>query len=1168
MQATFRSKLMLIVGTTVLAFLLVTLGGVLIGAREARELADIEGRLVPRLELGPKLGAEFERLRQSIRDAVAAQDMDGLEAASAIKNELLERIGSAGSEISRQESVPLRAAIEDYYATAMDVSRRLIRGETGEVLPEAMRAMQKKQEVALTLLSRATELDRHELAASFTAVRSAADGARRFYLVIGLAALGTVGALSLWLSRGMLRTLSDLSEGFARFGKGDFSRPVPVAVGDELGKVAKEANQMAESLSRHARERDREDWLKSGLAGLSDELRGELDPDEACRRTLRYLVKRVEALAGAIYLRGADGAFLLSGHEGLGAKTDAEPVPSFLAGEALVGRAATSEEIVVIRDPPAGYLRIRSALGEAPPAAIVLVPFVRAGRISGVVELAFFTPCSDSVLEFLASVRELVVVTVEAAQSRAALRTVLEETRQQAERLGVQEEKLLRNNHELLMQQDELQRANEELEAQRRTLAEQNTELEQARWRVQEKAQELAKASEYKSQFLANMSHELRTPLNSMLLLSHLLTQNEARNLTPKQVEYAKTVHSAGTDLLGLINQLLDLAKIEAGRQEVYIDSVRLADIAEQARRLFLPLAAEKNLALVVEVSRDLPDSISTDGQRVERILTNLIGNAIKFTDHGQVRLDVGRPAPRTKFAKNALSPEKAIAFTVSDTGVGIPLESQETVFAAFEQLESRTNRRHGGTGLGLAIARESAILLGGELKVESEPGKGSRFTLYLPERPALLAAEFGPGDAHESPSRAPRTVDDDRASLAPSDVHLLVVEDDPVLAEHLVELIRARKLRAVVASSGSEALRLARECQPQGIILDVKLPDLDGFTVMARLKRDPATSNIPVHFMSAVDTPERGLALGAVGYLTKPATRGELVDMVRTLAPMSDSPGRVLVVEDDREMGESLIKLLSGEHLEAEHVTSARSALEALTREEFGCMILDLGLPDMDGLGLLETIESRPDAHKPPVVVYTARALTNEETRRIEAYVEAVVLKDSHSERRLLDEIRLFIRHVEHGLPETPPSRRSEHPLANVSLSGKKILVADDDMRTVYALSALLDGAGAEVLVADNGLEALEVLSKNPDLHGVLMDMTMPEMDGYDAMRRLRQEARFRSLPVIALTAKAMKGERERCLEAGASDYIAKPVDGPRLLSTLGSWLGGAAKDDLGPAG
>jgi signal transduction histidine kinase/DNA-binding response OmpR family regulator/HAMP domain-containing protein len=1143
-------RLLLIVGTTMLAFALVIFAGQSTNRRQSRDLTELESRLVPRLEVGPRLEAEFERLRQSFKDAVAAQDPEALEAAAAHKQKLYDGITAAGRAIDPAEAAHLRRAIESYYALAYDVSKRLIGGESGEALPDAIAEMQTMQEQVSAVLQRATRLDRRQLAEGFAVVSRANDHGRRLQLAIGFAALGVVIVLSLWSSRSMLRGLARLSRGFERFGAGDFSQPIPVNSRDELGSVAADANQMAESLRRHGEERDRSEWIKAGQVSLSEELRGEPTQAEACARALTFLVQRVGAMAGALYLRGEDGVLRLASHYGLTLESEARPRESFRIGEGLVGRAATKPELLVIDEPPQDYLRIRSGLGEGSARSLVFLTLSRLEKVVGVVELALFVPCSAAKQEFLNAVRDSIAVTLEVASSRAALRELLEETRQQAERLTIQEEELRENNQELQVQQEGLREANTELEAQRQALKQRNTELEQVRGAIQQKAEELAKVSAYKSQFLANMSHELRTPLNSMLLLSNLLWRNETATLTEKQVEYASTIHSAGKDLLGLINQLLDLAKIEAGREELQIESVPLETLAAHVRRVFAALAADKGLTLVVETEAGLPASIATDRQRLERILINLVGNALKFTERGEVALRILRPPLDVRFKKPDLVRDKCIAFAVSDTGIGIASEAQERVFAPFEQIDSRSDRRYGGTGLGLAIARESAQLLGGELQLESVPDKGSTFTVYVPEEGRQMAAMAQDGARAQS-DHAARAVPDDRASLTPLQAHLLVIEDDAIFAEQLVDIIHGRRLKALVAKTGEEGIQLARQHRPQGIILDVRLPDIDGWTVMERLREDPATKDIAVHFMSAIDAPERAFALGAAGYTTKPAALDDLANVVEALAPSSVQSGRILVIEDSSSDAESILQLLRAATIEARHVTSAAHAIDALKAERFRVVILDLGLPGMDGVGLLEALKSQDAAEVPPVIVYTGRQLSKEETRRIEPFAAAVILKDGHSEHRLLDEVRLFVQHVGDALPKNErPAAKQRTP--DVSLSGKRILVADDDMRTVYAVSALLRGKGAEVLTADTGRDALKVLDRNPDVDGILMDIMMPEMDGYEAMRQLRQQPRFAALPVIALTAKAMADEEQRCLGAGATQYLAKPVDSELLLASL----------------
>jgi CheY-like chemotaxis protein len=1156
LQLSFRAKLTLIIGTTALGFILMLGGGALSSRQQNSQLDIVEGRLVPRLELGPRLQSSFEHLRQSMQDAVAAEDISALDATRQSKNALLGLIAGAQDVIPAADSASLRHAINDYYGVAFDVSRRLIRGEGGESIVDAMGDMRARHQEAARLVELSAGLDRSELSRGFAAVRASNREMIRNIIGVASACFAAVLILALWVSRGALRTVSDLSKGFARFALEDFSQPIPVLSTDELGEAARAANRMAAALQKLAADRDHAGWIRAGIDELSEKLRGDPSPAFAATGSIASLCKKVGAGIGLFYLGDQTGQLQLAGHYGLGDGESAKAT-SFRAGEGLVGQACLGEDLSIIDEPPADYFRVRSGLGEMVPRALVFVPLRWRSRAVGVLELGLIAPCSDRCRELLMAVRELLAVRLDALYARELERELLSRTQEQAERLATQEEELRASNTELSIQQNELRETNQLLKAQRGTLTEQNAELELMRRGLEEKARELQKVSTYKSQFLANMSHELRTPLNSMLLLSHLLSENESGNLTDKQVDYSRTIHSAGKDLLSLINQVLDLAKVESGRQEVSLEPVDLREIGVQVLRTFEAMAKERGLRLSVSQAPELPATFITDRQRLERILINLIGNAIKFTSVGSVTLEIGRPSPGA-LRERAFVPERWLAFAVTDTGIGVATADHERVFAPFEQVESRSNRRYGGTGLGLAIARESAQLLGGALTLASERGQGCTFTLYLPEAPEGYERRLPVADA--APARG--EVLDDRAGIEADEPYLLLIEDDRAFTELLVDIIHARHFKVIVANTGEEGLRLARERRPIGIVLDVKLPDISGWSVMEHLRHDACTRSIPVHFISGVDAPERGLALGAVGYLTKPTTRSELIEVVQGLhRPSSDGPSKILLVEDDLVESESLMTVLAREGLAAKLVNSAEAALVELGQERFGCMILDLGLPDMDGLGLLEAMRARPELGHPPVVVHTARSLTKDEVRRIESYAKTIVLKDGGSKERLLDEVRLFAQHVSAELPRAKHGVLLEPSASDVSLVGKKILLAEDDMRTVYALSALLRAKGAEVVVAETGREALDLLLQHPDVHGVLMDIMMPEMDGYEAMRELRAQDCFRDLPVIALTARAMKGERERCLEVGASDYLSKPVDPAQLLAKLDTWLsrGGA---------
>jgi CheY-like chemotaxis protein/signal transduction histidine kinase len=1183
MRLTFRAKLLLIFGATGFAFALVIAVSTLIGVGESRRLGDLESRLLPKLELGPQLEGEFSNLARHLQNAVAAQDNEILGESRGLFAALTRHVNDARAVLDAGAADALLAKLEKYYTVAYEVSRRWVAGETGEPIIEATAGMQTLQAEADLALKKATRLDRQELTDNFAAARAARVNAQRWRLAISLASLAFVLVLTIWFSRDVLRVVENISTGFSRFGRGDFTHPIVVRSGDELGTLAREANQMAASLQRLGQERDHTDWLKTGQTGLAHELRGELEPEEVAERAVRFLSAYIRAPLGALYFGDAQRTFRLLGRCSLASTTgDAPTVHSFRAGEGLLGQAALQQDIAVIDEVPAEYLRVSSGTGEGQPRGLLLVPLLHLGKVKGVLELATFRAFMPEARELLSTVRETLVIALEVAQARTSMRELLAETQRQAQRLSGQEQELRANNEELQAQQEELRQTNDELDLQRKRLEQQNHELEEARRSLQQKAAELTTVSAYKSRFLANMSHELRTPLNSMLILSDLMARNEGANLTDKQVEFCRTIHGAGKDLLALINQVLDLSKIEAGKQQVQIEAVELSEIVQHLRRIFEPMATDKGLAFVAELEPGLPATIRSDRQRLDQILTNLLGNAIKFTTQGRVTLQVRRPGADARLRRADLAPDRAIALIVSDTGVGIAAKDQDLVFAPFERLETKADRRYGSTGLGLSIARELAALLGGELHLDSTPGKGSTFTCYLPfEGPAKEAAENGQDDGHDGPegeenqdSRSPTsdaasasrvplpmpiTVRDDRDSLQSGTAHLLVIEDDPRFAEILAGIIHARGFKAVVATSGAEGLELARRHHPAGIILDVKLPDRTGWTVMEQLRSHAETQAIPVHFLSAVDAPERGWAMGAIGYLTKPASHRELVSMVQTLAPTAGShPHRILVLEENADRAQSLKQLLASDGLEAVQVKSMAEAFSAMTSERFVCLVLDVALPDMSGLEFLEALKRRDDLERPPVVVYTGRALTKDETRRIEEYAQAVVLKEGRSSERLLEEIRLFIHHLERRLPrehrQRPRLMRDEP-----DFRGKKMLVVDDDMRTVYALSALLRTKGVEVLMADTGRAALETLKKHSGVDAVIMDVMMPEMDGYEAMRLIRQEPRYSALPVIALTAKAMKGERERCLEAGASDYLSKPVDNEELVSLLANWLGPA---------
>ncbi len=1160
MRITLRTKLTAIMLVSAIAMVVIIVTGNIISTRVSAQLVAIRDRFLPRLELGPELRTRFEKVRLGLQNSVSSQDLDALAETRQQADQFLSRLSTARPFLDPGVTEALQSDFEHYYRVASDLSRRLIGGETGEAVVESMAAMQSRQKQVAERLEAATAFDQKALSAAFGLAGAALATGSRVRMLTSLVCLLLVVLFILWLSRELVRSTTELVTGFHRFGKGDFARPIRVLSQDEIGDAANRANEMADSLKRLSAERDDNDWLKAGVAGLHNELRGELELEEVANRAVSFLAGYLKAPAGALYCATADSVLELTGAHARGSVAGAQPA-RFKFGEGLVGQAAVGRELVVITDVPADYLKIGSGLGEASASILVLVPLTRLGSVTGVIELAFFAAPSRLMLDLLRLAAENVAIAIEVARARAATRVLLAETRKQAARLSEQEQELRANNEELTAQQEELRQTNDELaeqagvlEAQRRTLEASNSELDQARRRLEQKAGELATVSDYKSQFLTNMSHELRTPLNSMLLLSDLLAENRSGNLTDKQVEFARTVHSSGRDLLALINQVLDLAKIEAGKQDLTIQAAPPSRFVDYARRTFGPMARQKGLSFKAEAAPDLPENIQTDPQRLEQILNNLLGNAIKFTERGEVSLSIVRSPDATA---------NRVDFVVTDSGPGIAQEHQERAFQPFEQVDTGSDRRHGGTGLGLAISRELAEVLGGHLGLHSRPGAGSTFTLSLPLMgPPVEKAEAKPnrerapthsnGAPVARPVESPRARDDERAP----ETYLLIVEDDPVFAKLLAGVVEEMGLQCRVAPTGGEGLQMARARHPSGIILDVKLPDVDGFRVMEALRADPDTAAIPVHFVSAVDAPERGISLGAVGYLTKPASRQQLNDMIRALKTRDLGRGsKVLLLEHDVVFAESMRDVLAKENLETRRVTSADEALAAIAGESFACVVLDLSWPDLDALGFLKTLENQKGLGKPSILVHTDRPLTKPEVQALQAYTDAIVLKEGDAAERIMHEIRLFARRLGVGTVRSRSPVPSLHPV-DVDLEGRKVLVVDDDMRTVFALSALLRARGMEVVVADAGGVALQMLDADPDIELVLMDIMMPEMDGYETMRRIRAVPRLQRLPIVALTAKAMKGEKEKCIEAGASDYLSKPIDGPSLLRKMQTFL------------
>jgi signal transduction histidine kinase/CheY-like chemotaxis protein/CHASE3 domain sensor protein len=930
--------------------------------------------------------------------------------------------------------------------------------------------------------------------------------------------------------------------------------------------------------ARDFRARQRETWLRSGQIGLSELMRGDQPLDRLGDNVLKFLAQFLGAQVGAVFV--AEG-----GHFRRVAGFAIPPgIDVIRPGDGLAGQAVKDNRTLHVREVPAGYLPIGSATGQSAPGELLIAPASIDGKAQGVLELGFFGEVAAAKQELLARVSEAIAVAIRASADRTRLEDLLQETQQQAEELQTREEELRVNNEELEeqgrtlresraqleSQQAELEQINAQLEEQTQVLEHQKDALAKSHAVLTLKSTELQRANDYKSEFLANMSHELRTPLNSTLILAKLLADNKEGNLTENQVKFAQTISSAGNDLLTLINDVLDLSRIESGKIDLTPESVNVAGMIESLMKNFQPAAEQKGLLISSTVAPGTPDRIETDPLRLGQILKNLLSNALKFTERGEITLRAFAAGPDT------------VSFAVRDTGVGIAPHQQEVIFEAFRQADGSIHRKYGGTGLGLSISRDLARLLGGTIAIHSAPGEGSTFTITLPARYEPAAGRESPRsvayptpkarseqraapppDAHlGARSLTAAAMPDDRDSLTPGSRFILVVEDDTSFAMILRDLANEMRFQCVVTHSATDGLNAAVQLQPSAILLDVNLPDHSGLGVLDQLKRSPRTRHIPVHMVSVADNRREALELGAVGYALKPAKREELVEALKRLeVKLSQGLRRVLIVEDDPRQRESIRQLLTTGDVEITAVESANEALRELAATTFDCVVLDFNLPDLSGYDLLEKMAQQDEVSFPPVIVYTGRALSRDEEQSLRRYSKSIIIKDARSPERLLDEVTLFLHQVESKLPPAHQEMLKAARNRDGSLEGRRVLVVEDDVRNVFALSNVLEPKGANVQIARNGREALDALTRSMEspssaVDMVLMDIMMPEMDGITAMREIRKRPEWKKLPIIALTAKAMKDDQDKCLAAGANDYIAKPLDVERLLSLVRVWM------------
>jgi signal transduction histidine kinase/DNA-binding response OmpR family regulator/CHASE3 domain sensor protein len=931
-------------------------------------------------------------------------------------------------------------------------------------------------------------------------------------------------------------------------------------------------------MSREFRARERAAWLQSSRARVTELLAGDLRLDELGDNVLGFLAPHLNACVASLYIAEQGGTFRRFAGYALPPSAANRPENLLRRGEGLLGQAAKNAQLLHVRDVPSDFLPVESSLGRGKVRELVLAPAVHDGVVQAVFELGFWQPADSADLELLELVSEPVGVAVRAAKDRTRLEELLEETQRQAEELQAQQEELRVSNEELEEQgrilkeaqvrlensQAELEQTNAQLEEQTERLEAQKDDLSRAQQDLQERAADLQRSNQYKSEFLANMSHELRTPLNSSLILAKLLADNKDGNLTPEQVRFAQTISASGNDLLALINDILDLSKIEAGKIELQVEDVPLSGTLDTLLRSLQPLATQKRLELNFNLDASAPDKLHTDPQRLTQILRNLLANGLKFTDQGSVSLSVFSTVPGS------------VSFSVKDTGIGIGPEQHEAIFEAFRQADGSTHRKYGGTGLGLSIARDLARRMGGDIQVESTPGQGSTFTLTLPEtfdgqqRPLPLPPPAPALGAHQQlkPARtsqtplAPAAIEDDRAHLRDDARVILIIEDDVSFATVLRDLARELGYQCIVTHTANDGLAAASEYRVSAVLLDVRLPDHSGLGVLDQLKHNPATRHIPIHVASVDDFSREALGLGAVGYVFKPVKREELVKAMRTLEQkLSQELRRVLIVEDDARQRQSVKELLSNGDVQIVDVATAGAALEALRSSTFDCMVMDLSLPDLTGYELLERMAGHEDIAFPPVIVYTGRSLTREEEQRLRRFSNSIIIKDARSPERLLDEVTLFLHQVEAKLPPDRQRMLKEVRHREAALEDRRVLIVEDDVRNVFALTSVLEPKGVKVEIARNGKEALAVLErKQAQTEGkidlVLMDLMMPEMDGLTCMREIRKRPEWKRLPIIALTAKAMKDDQEQSVAAGANDYIAKPLDVEKLLSLVRVWM------------
>lgn len=1174
------------------------------------EIVDYNARAI---KLMPDLMQYWMELAVKEKELLTVSSSERHEIISSIKDnkeELMVRLGEIKKLNSDQASLSdvdqFSKAIRDYELLLLKLNELLDNGKDNEAL--ILSNTEGKNNVKLL-----NNLNKKISDKRFTVFELSKDKISEFYnqqysISVALMVLAFfLTPLIIWIiGRLIVSGIKKLVVTTQEITSGNLETKIEIESKDEIGQLANSITTMQSALLEIRSKAENLDWLKSGVARMNTVVLGQEDKLTLASTVLNEVADYLDAKIAAFFIADTAENGVVLNLLATYAYTQRKNLSSqFKLGENLVGQAALERKQILLQNVPEDYIRVASGLGETTPTNICVTPILFERNLRGVLEIGTLKPLTTLELNYLEQVCIPVALALEISQAQTIMKVQQEELSasndeleqqmrtlelaqkelkaQQVElettnnELQAQMQRVKDSEEELKAQQEELQATNRELTDKNKLLEHQKGDIENARRNLEVQSQELTLASKYKSEFLANMSHELRTPLNSLLLLARTLVENKTGNLNDDQIETAGVIYESGSDLLNLINEILDLSKIEAGRMDLRLQPVELTELMRSINLQFEPMARNQHLALEVDCEADLPSTIITDAQRLGQIIKNLMGNALKFTESGSVSIRFKHTPADTDLSKSGLDHAATLTIAVKDTGIGIPLDKQKIIFEAFQQADSGDRRRYGGTGLGLSISRELAGLLGGEIQLVSHPGEGSTFSVYIPfvlSKPQTTEAavtsktkitssincsvpttERTPAEPIATLLEKPEIIDD-RDNISDQDRVVLIIEDDARFANILANESRERGFKCLIALTGEEGLQLASQFRPDGIVLDLILPNMDGWDVLNNLKQNVDTRHIPVHIVSSEDASSNSLKIGAIGHACKPVRKEDIdVILARLEQASAHAEKWVLLVEDDEMMRKETKRVIGNGNVKVREVGSGQEALDALHERDFALVILDLGLPDMQGLDLLKFI-AQQKISLPPVIVYTVRELTMDEEIALRNYADSIILKDVRSQERLIDEVALFLHRVVNELPEDKKRVIRHLHESDEHLKGRKILIVEDDMRTMFAMTKVLASHGINPIKAENGQKALDILRVNPDVDLILMDMMMPVMDGYEAMQQIRAQSAFVNLPIIALTAKAMKEDRKKCLEAGATDYLSKPVDMDRLLSLVRVWL------------